>query len=117
MNNEELRKLCLSFPHASEDSKWGNELCFSVGGKMFCASGIEDAPGKLVFRCTPEKFTEITKRSGVIPAPKVAKFHWVALETRESLAAEELEDLISRSYLLAYEKLPVSERLSLTNPD
>ena len=40
MNIEQLRKYCLSFPHATEDVKWGNDLCFCVGGKMFCVTGL-----------------------------------------------------------------------------
>ena len=35
MNIEQLRKFCLSFPGATEDIKWGNDLCFCVGKKMF----------------------------------------------------------------------------------
>jgi predicted DNA-binding protein (MmcQ/YjbR family) len=114
MNIEELRELCLSFPHATEDVKWGKDLCFSVGGKMFCATGMEKAEGQVSFKCTPEKFAELTEREGVIPAPYVARYHWVAVEDPKSVDDEELEDLISRSYLLVFENLPPSERKNLS---
>ena len=114
MNIEELRELCLSFPHVTEDIKWGKDLCFSVGGKMFCASGMEKAEGQVSFKCTPEKFAELTEREGVIPAPYVARYHWVAVEDPKAVDDEELEDLISRSYLLVFENLPAGERKKLS---
>jgi predicted DNA-binding protein (MmcQ/YjbR family) len=113
MNIEELRELCLSFPHVTEDVKWGNDLCFLVGGKMFAATGLEEGGGKISFKCTPEKFAELTEREGIIPAPYVARYHWIAVEDRNALSDEEYEDLISRSYLLVYENLPLKLRKSL----
>ena len=41
MNIEQLRKFCLSFPGATEDIKWGADLCFCVGAKMFCVTGAD----------------------------------------------------------------------------
>ena len=113
MNIEQLRKYCLSFPGATEDIKWGADLCFSVGGKMFCATGLDQAEGKVSFKCTPERFAELVERDGIIPAPYVARYHWVAVEDSSSLDPEEFEDLISKSYLLVYEKLPLKQRREL----
>jgi predicted DNA-binding protein (MmcQ/YjbR family) len=114
MNVEKLRELCLSLPHATEDVKWGNDLCFSVGGKMFCASGLEKATGQVSFKCTPEKFAELIEKEGIIPAPYVARYHWVAIENPDVLDEEEYEDLISKSYLLVYQKLPPKVRADLS---
>jgi predicted DNA-binding protein (MmcQ/YjbR family) len=113
MNIEELREMCMSFPHVTEDVKWGNDLCFSVGGKMFCATGLDHSEGKVSFKCTPDKFAELVERDGIIPAPYVARYHWVAVENSGALDAEEFKDLISRSYLLTYEKLPLKQRRAL----
>ncbi len=113
MNIEELRELCLSLPHATEDVKWGKDLCFSVGGKMFCATGMDGAGGPVSFKCTPDKFAELIEREGIIPAPYVARYHWVAVDDPNLLDPDEFEDLISKSYLLVYEKLPQKERQSL----
>ena len=114
MNIEQLRKICLSFPHATEDVKWGNDLCFSVGGKMFCATGMDKAESQVSFKCTPEKFAELVERDGIIPAPYVARYHWVAVEKANALAEDELEDLISKSYLMVFQKLPAKVRKSLS---
>lgn len=113
MNIEELREICTSFPHVTEDIKWGKDLCFSVGGKMFCATGMDKAGGPISFKCTPEKFAELVEREGIIPAPYVARYHWVAVEDPAVLDEEEFEDLISKSYLLVFENLPLNDRKSL----
>lgn len=114
MNIEELQELCLSFPHATEDVKWGNDLCFSVGGKMFCATGLDQANSQISFKCTPEKFAELVERDGIIPAPYVARYHWVAVEKADALTEDEFEDLISKSYLMVFQKLPQKMRSSLS---
>jgi predicted DNA-binding protein (MmcQ/YjbR family) len=80
---------------------------------MFCATGLNDADGQISFKCTPEKFAELVERPGIAPAPYVARYHWIAVEDPNALNAEELEDLISRSYLLVYENLPLKQRKSL----
>src|SRR5471032_1243808 len=32
-----LQAMCRSCPGATQDVKWGHDLCFSVGGRMFAA--------------------------------------------------------------------------------
>lgn len=112
MNIEQLRKYCLSFPHATEDVKWGNDLCFCVGAKMFCVTGFSADSG-LTFKTTPEKFAELTERDGIIPAPYVARYHWVAMERPDAIDDAELKSLIANSYQLVFDKLPAKTRRSL----
>ena len=114
MNIEKLREFCLSLPHVTEDVKWEKDLCFSVGGKIFCACGIQPSDSwQFSFKCTPEKFAELTEMKGVEPAPYVARYHWVAVTGSSALADGELEDLISKSYLMVFQNLPASVRQSL----
>ncbi len=115
MNIEQLREFCLSFPHATEDVKWGADLCFSVGAKMFAVTGLESGGGQVSFKCTPEKFAELTEREGIIPAPYVARYHWVFVEKPDALAESELKDLISNSYRMVFEKLPQKIRKALAS--
>ncbi|MGD9630941.1 MAG: MmcQ/YjbR family DNA-binding protein [Pyrinomonadaceae bacterium] len=112
MNPEELRNFCLSLPFATEDVKWGNDLCFCVGGKMFCVTGL-DAGSHLSFKTTPEKFAELTERDGIIPAPYVARYHWVAVENSDAIDKAELRELIANSYQLVFDKLPKKVRTTL----
>src|SRR5206468_6625555 len=64
MTVEAVRQICLRFPCVTEDVKWGNDLVFSVGKKMFAALDIEP-PNSLGFKCSPESFAELTEREGI----------------------------------------------------
>jgi predicted DNA-binding protein (MmcQ/YjbR family) len=106
MDIEEIRKFCLSLPHTTEDVKWGNDLTFCVGKKMFAVTGLETAVQSISFKCTPEKFAELVEKDGIIPAQYVARYHWITLEKPDALETKELKDLIKNSYKLVWEKLP-----------
>lgn len=114
MNIDQLREFCLTLPHATEDVKWGNDLCFSVGGKMFCVTGLEPREGiSFSFKCTPEKFAELTELEGIIPAPYVARYHWVLVEEPSAVPEKELKDLIRCSYQMVFDRLPRKIKASL----
>ena len=106
MNIDELRKFCLSMPGATEDVKWENDLTFCVGRKMFAVTGLEDAKASISFKCTPEKFAELTEREGIRPAHYVARYHWVTVEDLNAIDADELKNLIINSYNMVRHKLP-----------
>ena len=44
MDIEELRRYCLSLPHATEDVQWGNNLLFRIAGKMFAIAALDQIP-------------------------------------------------------------------------
>jgi predicted DNA-binding protein (MmcQ/YjbR family) len=107
MGIEEIRQFCLSLPFATEDVKWGNDLTFCIGKKMFAVTGLETAQQSSVsFKCTPEKFAELTEKDGIIPAHYVARYHWVTLQKLNALSPDEIKDLIANSYKLVWDKLP-----------
>ena len=106
MNIEQLRKFCLAFPGTTEDVKWGNDLCFSVGKKMFAVTGVETQADGISFKCTPEKFAELVERDGIMPAHYVARYHWVTVTDPNAVTPAELKDLIGKSYQLVFDKLP-----------
>jgi predicted DNA-binding protein (MmcQ/YjbR family) len=114
MNIDWLRKLCLSFPGATEQIQWGDDLLFKVGGKMFAVAPLEPAPVCLSFKASPENFVELTERAGIIPAPYLARAQWVALESRDALTLKELARLLGESYELIAAKLPKKTRESLS---
>lgn len=113
MNIEDLRAFCLSLPHATEDVKWGNDLTFCIGKKMFAVTGLETAVQSISFKCTPEKFAELVEMDGIIPAHYVARYHWVTVENLDALRSEELKDLIKNSYKMVWEKLPKGVKKNL----
>jgi len=114
MDIETVRAYCLSFPHVTEEVLWGNDLVFKIGGKMFAVIGLDPASGHCMsFKCTPEKFAELTEEDGIDPAPYVARYHWVALERFNALREKELKALLSEAYDLVLEKLPKKTRAEL----
>ena len=106
MNIELLREFCLSFPGATEDVKWGADLCFCVGEKMFCVTGIDSMEQGVSLKCTPEKFDELIERNGIEPAAYVARYKWVSIKDLSSVTQSELKALIEKSYQLVFDKLP-----------
>jgi predicted DNA-binding protein (MmcQ/YjbR family) len=112
MNIEQLRKYCLSFPGATEDIKWGADLCFCVGEKMFCVTGADSMTG-MSLKCTPEKFEELIERDGVDPAAYVGRYKWVHISDLDAVTPPELKDLIKTSYQLVFDKLPPKIKKSI----
>ena len=107
MDIDQVHAFCLAFPHVTEEILWGNDLVFKIGGKMFAVIGLDSASDHCMsFKCTPEKFAELIERDGIVPAPYVARYHWVALESFAALREKELEALLRNSYDLVFEKLP-----------
>ena len=113
MQLDELRKFCLAFPGATEDVKWGNDLCFSVGAKMFCVTSVDSSEGGISVKCTPERFGEMTERAGIIPAHYVARYHWITIEDQDAVAPAELKSLIEKSYELVFDKLPAKVKKTI----
>lgn len=106
MDIEQVRSFCVGLPHVTEDVKWGNDLCFCVGSKMFAVTVLEPTKVVCSFKCTPEKFAELIERQGIIPAPYLARYHWVALESFEALPGYNQKELLKKSFDLVYDKLP-----------
>ena len=110
MTIDVVRTICRAFPGVTEDIKWGSDLVFSVGGKMFVVVNTE-RPHELKFKCTPETFAELIERDGIIPAPYMARAMWVEeCSVGEVFERREMEALIKTSYELVAAKLPKSRR-------
>ena len=114
MDAESVRKFCLSLPHVTEDVQWESDLLFRIGKKMFAVVALDAASDhRMSFKCTPEVFAELTERDGIVPAPYVARYHWVALERFNALPERELKELLENAYRLILEKLPRKARTQL----
>jgi predicted DNA-binding protein (MmcQ/YjbR family) len=116
MDIEWVRRHCLSFPHATEQVQWGNDLVLKVGGKMFAVAPLEPAPVCLSFKCAPEMFRDLIERPGVKPAPYMARAYWVALENEDALPRAEIKKLLRQSYELVFEKLTKKVKAELGHP-
>ncbi|MER2998329.1 MmcQ/YjbR family DNA-binding protein [Pontibacter populi] len=104
MNIEALRELCLGLPGVTEDIKWGADLCFLVGEKMFCVTSI-DAPHSVSFKVTDEQFDEMVGRPTIVPAPYMARNKWVNVQEWSGLNDTEWETYVKQSYGLVKSKL------------
>ncbi len=111
MDIDQLRSYCLSFPGVTEDVKWGNDLVFSVGGKMFCVAGLE-TPLKFSFKIKDDDFEEISNSEGFMPAPYMARAKWV-LVTQAKLNKKAYEQYVGQSYELVKAKLTKKVRTEL----
>jgi predicted DNA-binding protein (MmcQ/YjbR family) len=112
---EWVRQFCLTLPGTTEKVQWEHDLLFLIAGKMYCIANLEPGlgPSKIAFKCTPEKFTELVEIEGVIPAPYLARNHWVALTEIEALRQYEIRSLIRDSYDLVMAKLPKKTKAAL----
>ncbi|MEP6946964.1 MAG: MmcQ/YjbR family DNA-binding protein [Acidobacteriota bacterium] len=106
MNIEQLRKFCLALPGATEDIKWGADLCFCIGAKMFCVTGADSNAASMSLKCEPEKFAELIEREGIKPAAYVGRYGWVHISCDAVIGDDELKDLVGKSYQLVFDKLP-----------
>lgn len=113
MTIDTVRQICRALPGVTEDIKWGQDLVFSVGAKMFAVVNLEP-PHSISFKCTMETFGELVERPGMIPAPYLARAMWVQeQQLGEALDRRELEQLIRTSYELVSAKLPKSRKPGL----
>ncbi|HUS00551.1 MAG TPA: MmcQ/YjbR family DNA-binding protein [Chitinophagaceae bacterium] len=106
MNIEDVQNICKALPAVTEDIKWGNDLVFSIGGKMFCVAGLNQSPTTASFKVTDEEFDEMCDRDGFKPAPYVAKYKWVWIDDISKMKKAEWKKYIKQSYDLVKAKLP-----------
>ena len=104
MNFEAAKALCRSFPGTVEDVKWGADLVFSVGEKMYACMPNE-ATDTIGFKVEDERFLELTDRPGIIPAPYLARAKWIKVVEAKALSDAEAAALLRRSYELVFAKL------------
>ena len=113
MDIDSIRTYCLSFPNATEDIQWGDDLLFRIAGKIFAGTSLNPASERrLSFKCTPEKFAALIEREGISPAAYTARYHWVSAEF-DALEDAELKELIKHSYEMVLSKLPKKARAQL----
>lgn len=121
MNGDTVRALCADWPGVDDGVKWGNDLVFTVGGRMFCVLDLGKGDGKagrLSFKVDIERFLEYTDLPGIQPAPYLARAQWVSLDPpdddgRRALPAAALEAAIRRSYELVFARLPKRQQRQL----
>lgn len=103
----------MSLPAVTEDIKWGNDLVFSIAGKMFCVADLNQPPVTASFKVTDHEFEEMCERPGFKPAPYVAKYKWVWIDDISKMSKKEWKKYVSQSYDLVKSKLPAKIKKQL----
>lgn len=106
MDIEELQAVAQKLPGVAQDVKWGHDLCFTIGGKMFLVVGLDVSPVTASFKASNEDFEGLTTREGFLPAPYLARHKWVYVDNIQRLKVEEWSDFVEKAYWLVREKLP-----------
>jgi predicted DNA-binding protein (MmcQ/YjbR family) len=104
MDHAQLEKLCFSLKGTTTDIKWGNDLCYLIGSKMYCVTSLNQ-PMKVSMKVQAEEFGELTERDGIIPAPYMARNNWVFVEKSNALTPAEWKFFVRQSYELVFAKL------------
>ena len=58
MDQTQLEQLFLSLKGTTTNVKWGDDLCYLIGNKMYCVTR----------KVLADEFSELTEREGIIPA-------------------------------------------------
>jgi predicted DNA-binding protein (MmcQ/YjbR family) len=104
MDIESLREFCLGLKGVTEDVKWDNDLCFLVGGKMFCVTNLE-GESRISFKVPEVDYDELSTSVSIIPAPYMARNKWVQVQTWDRFTHAEWETYVKQSYDLVKAKL------------
>ena len=123
MDVERARTFLKALPHVVETQQWGDNLVFwvgdtAIGGKMFALIDLSGglAHGVGMFSAGPERFAELVEQDGLIPAPYMARIHWVAAERWDALRNTEWEEGWVAAHQITLNKLPKRVRETLAMP-
>jgi predicted DNA-binding protein (MmcQ/YjbR family) len=107
-------KFLLSLPGATLSLQWGDARVFKVGGKMFAVmSPRTERPCQLSFKAAEDSFHILTGAKGIVPAPYLARSHWVRLGRLDVLTSAELRAYLTRAHGLIASRLPKKTRATL----
>lgn len=122
MDAERLRAFLLTLPHVVETMQWGANLVFWVGdkvigGKMFSLINLDgDGRAVISFSAGPELYADLLEIEGLIPAPYMARIHWVAARRWDVFRSSEWETHLRHAHQLTLAKLPPKTRAILALP-
>jgi predicted DNA-binding protein (MmcQ/YjbR family) len=123
MDAERARGFLLQLPHVVETQQWGNNLVFwvgdkAIGGKMFALLDFDEglSKGVTMYSAGPERYNDLLEREGLIPAPYMARIHWVAVKYWGAMRNAEWEEEFRAAHAITLGKLPPKVRAVLQLP-
>jgi len=106
-----LEKAALALPGAELSIKWGDDRCYTIGGKMFAAT--DGASSNLSMKMTDIAFETLTEAGRGRPAPYMARAKWVMFDDVSKLDDAEVADWLKTAHKLVAEKLTRKQRAEL----
>jgi predicted DNA-binding protein (MmcQ/YjbR family) len=110
MTIEDVQTICKKLDNVTVDIKWGHDLCFNIGGKMFFVTDVDNVPTSASFKTDEETFNTLIEREGFKPAPYLARHKWVYVDDINRLSKKEWQHFIAQSYELIKAKLPKNKK-------
>ena len=126
MDAERLRAFLLTLPHVAETMQWGANLVFwagdkAIGGRMFAVIDLDEPlhpesasarkPRPLLsYAAGPDRFSELIEQDGLIPAPYLARAHWVAVLHWDAFTDAEWKRELRAAHQIVFAKLPPKTR-------
>lgn len=131
MDAERLRAYLLKLPHVAETMQWGANLVFwvgdkTIGGKMFALINLDEPTSDelsgrklrpvLSYAAGPVRYPDLLEREGLIPAPYLARAHWIAALHWDAFTPTEWKAELLAAHDLVLAKLPPKTRKLLAAP-
>ena len=112
MNHESVREHCLALPFVTEIVRWGENLLFKVGGKMFAILDLEAE--RCSVKCSHEAYAELVEHDDIFPAShNMWRHQWVTMESLSALPDRECRALLTAAYEIVRAGLPRTVRAEL----
>jgi predicted DNA-binding protein (MmcQ/YjbR family) len=111
VTRDELHAAAMTLPGTVLDIKWGDDHCYCVGGKMFCAT--DGAYSGLSFKATDIAFEALTEASRAKPSKYLARAKWLTLEDLPGQDAAEVADWVRTAHGLVAARLTRKQRAEL----
>lgn len=122
MDVEAVRAYLLTLPHVVETMQWGDNLVFwvgdkAIGGKMFALIDLAGGRGLAIsFAAGLEGAAELCEMEGCVPAPYLARAHWIAVERWDVFSTREWQTRLAGAHRIVYDKLPPKAKKILELP-
>ena len=114
MKAADIEKYLLSLAGAVLSIQWGDNRVFKIGGKIFAIIGPKgNRLQGLSFKAGQDSFHILTRTRHIIPAPYLARAHWVLLERLDVLGAKELKAYLARGHAMVARGLSKKARAEL----
>ena len=120
MDLDRARALLVSLPHVAEAEQFGGLIYWvgdkAIGGRMMALVNFEGQGLRISFPAGPERFHELLERDGLVPAPYMARAHWVAAERWDVFRNAEWQEELRAAHGVILSKMTAKTRALLELP-